>query len=412
MNMILNIIFSFLDGLYYLFPFWLINKIHSTEECLNTLILLIIQTIFNVCISTIQPMNDVTREVLLSLLLYGLIASYRKRISFYNFSIFIILNIITIFVGLVTFSLFNNFKSNPITSFIGQTVRFIIIYLLTKFVLSKVDTNTFDNIKGVMIIIIPMAILFEMFYQTFIIEYKFYMLVELIIAGICFVFIFYIIVKYYLVQNELEKKNMRLDVLEYSKSYVEDLGNKEISIRKIRHDISARFITIRGLIQNHKNEEAVHYINDALQVVQESKMERLCPIESVNIFLNYKKSVYTDIDICIDCKCDANSIIDVMDLNVILSNLIDNAAKEIRKHHVNNKISIKIRQQNYVLTIEAMNSLSHKKVLNSDHITMKEHGLGLAIVNDLVDKYNGVIDIEQSNLFVVRIILFSAPYKL
>lgn len=412
MNIILNLLFSFLDGINFIFPFWYIKKDHTTNEYLNTFILLAIQAILNSWISTILPINEIFRELLLGLLIYCLIICYRKKISFFDFLILVIFRIISIVVGLVTFSLFNNFESHPITSFIAQSIRFIIIYLLTKFILSKVDTNTFDNIKGVMIIIIPMAILFEMFYQTFIIEYKFYMLIELIIAGVCFIFIFYIIVKYYLVQNELEKKNMRLDVLEYSKSYVEDLEKKEISIRKIRHDISARFVTIRGLIQNHKNDEAIQYINEALEIVQESKMDRLCPIESVNIFLNYKKSVYTDIDISIDCKCDTNSIIDVMDLNVILSNLIDNAAKEIRKHNVDNKIAIKIRQQNFVLTIEAMNSLSHKKALNSDHITTKEHGLGLAIVNDLVDKYNGVIDIEQSNLFIVRIILFTAPYKL
>jgi two-component system sensor histidine kinase PhoQ len=112
--------------------------------------------------------------------------------------------------------------------------------------------------------------------------------------------------------------------------------------------------------------------------------------------------IYRDKDLCFDVKVDAGAIFkgDEADLMEILGNVLDNACKAAR-HTVAIKITTKAKK----LMIEIADDGKGIEKSQQDIILSRGgradtyqagHGIGLAIVNDLINSYQGQLTISNS----------------
>ena len=99
------------------------------------------------------------------------------------------------------------------------------------------------------------------------------------------------------------------------------------------------------------------------------------------------------------------------DLNILLSNLLENSIEAIQ--HVREKeLDICLRYQKSILYISIYNTFEEVRRKGKDvYLTTKQdknqHGIGLSSVRNIVEKYDGQMKIQtQEQKFMVDIILY------
>lgn len=119
----------------------------------------------------------------------------------------------------------------------------------------------------------------------------------------------------------------------------------------------------------------------------------------IDLILNYKKSEAVNAGIRCEIETDRINLDHILDqdLCTVLSNVIDNSIEACKKVMLGKPwIKVIIRSKGNILVVKVNNSLEVKPVeKNGRLITIKEkkglHGLGLASVNAVVEKYEGIM---------------------
>lgn len=199
-----------------------------------------------------------------------------------------------------------------------------------------------------------------------------------------------------------------------TKNLMSDYMEKQIqtlsSMKKIKHDLDGTLQLLNNLLDKNETQKAKEYL--------QSKVNSIHTISNVN---EYTGNIYIDIilnDFIIkhDCiKFEISSlglqlyVIESDEIIVLLLNLLKNAIEATEKLEESEKIiKMKIRGNKDTLYLEISNS--YDGIINRNFLTRKSdktyHGLGLKIINDIVKKQNGILDIDtNNNIFKVKIIL-------
>lgn len=198
------------------------------------------------------------------------------------------------------------------------------------------------------------------------------------------------------------------------KSYIErEQVYKET--RKLRHDFKNHIICILTLIESNKIDEAKKYveqisetitiypavINSGNDVVDAVLSQKLVEAQKLNIYMHIEATVPREAEV------------KPMDLCSILSNVIDNAIEAAMKINKKNerKIKIKINQYKDYLFIAVLNTVESNplegiKKIRTTKRDSRNHGLGIQIVQNAVEKYNGSIEyIYTNNTVEVKILI-------
>lgn len=208
--------------------------------------------------------------------------------------------------------------------------------------------------------------------------------------------------------NELlQFSKLQVQVAQQSKS-LNDLKELSLEMRKIRHDMTKYLDITSNLISSGKSEEALRY----LEKIQTEKIDHtfhsiITSSDVINALLNTKFSYCKKHGIDFVYQITANvSTFSEMDLSVLLGNLLDNAIEAAEKcEQPFVKITI-CESKAYLVVIVTNSIVSSVLKENPDFKTTKKdkqhHGLGLLTVKDIVEKYDGIfnIDEEGSSLFV------------
>ena len=217
--------------------------------------------------------------------------------------------------------------------------------------------------------------------------------------------------------NELlQFSKLQVQVAQQSKS-LNDLKELSLEMRKIRHDMTKYLDITSNLISSGKSEEALRY----LEKIQTEKIDHtfhpiITSSDVINALLNTKFSYCKKHGIDFVYQITANvSTFSEMDLSVLLGNLLDNAIEAAEKCE-QPFVKITICESKAYLVVIVTNSIVASVLKeNPDFKTTKKdqlhHGLGLLTVKDIVEKYDGIfnIDEEGSNLLVdVRLKLDTA----
>lgn len=170
--------------------------------------------------------------------------------------------------------------------------------------------------------------------------------------------------------------------------------------RKMRHDMKAHLSAITALLRQNEIEEAISMMDELNTHLElpSAKIEKLTGNIYIDIILTNKLAMFRQHDINFEYELDSlNDVhIENIDITSVVSNLLDNAyeaasvseKKYIRFQLMDYDSHVFIRTLNSYAT-EPIASSVRGHILNSTKKDSGVHGLGMEIIRDLADKYNG-----------------------
>ena len=212
------------------------------------------------------------------------------------------------------------------------------------------------------------------------------------------------------ISEQYELNNVKLQSLLEKEQYYEEL-------QKYKHDIKNNLLTLLYLYENKEYLTAKEYLEKLVGRIENTNTcYQVSEHLIINAIVNDKIRKNCHIKFNVNCKCSKNIFIEDLDLNILLSNLLDNAVEYLNTHDINNKfIDIKIIEHKSIFIISIKNPTNQSFQYNNDMKTTKKdkinHGYGLSIIKNVVNKYDGNIDFEsENNIFHVNILLKGGKY--
>lgn len=210
--------------------------------------------------------------------------------------------------------------------------------------------------------------------------------------------------------NKLKKETIKET---YNKSYEKYISNIEIhdkSLKKIWHDLNNHIKILEGL-DSDKKEDYMKYLDSIKGNIKRIPNTINTGNKLVDIILNDKaeeasmKNIYFDIKAIIPPDISVED----MDLSAMLFNTIDNAIEaNLNLKEQKRYIKLKLYTKNIFLIYEIKNAYNPYDDRNIYYNKKKYiySGYGLEIVKDIINKYDGNIEIDKSKeQFAIRIML-------
>ncbi|SKC89083.1 sensor histidine kinase [Maledivibacter halophilus] len=197
--------------------------------------------------------------------------------------------------------------------------------------------------------------------------------------------------------------------------YMKNMDDMLKNLRAQRHDFNNHIECIYGLISIKKFEKAKEYIEKLTNETNEHNQIINAGNPILASLLNVKITKARKNNIEVDTKIDINTNISIeyIDISIIIGNLLDNAIEACEKIEEDNRlIEVDIYTKMNNLIIKVANSKPSQKSLeekiNNKGFTTKtdteNHGFGLTNIKQTVEKYRGIIKIEdKSDIFKVNI---------
>lgn len=229
------------------------------------------------------------------------------------------------------------------------------------------------------------------------------------------IFINYIFLKlgnYYEKEQEYKIIELKNEIMEKHYLEKEELYNET---RKLRHDFKNHIICTLSLIKNNKIQEGIKYIESINNIVVLDSILIKSGNDIVDAILNQKIILAEEYNINIDVKANIPKEIKIksIDLLSVLSNAIDNAIEASRE--INNedkkRIEVKINPYKDYLLISVSNvaktsPISTMRKFQSTKKDKKNHGLGVKIINNIVERYDGCVEyFYKDNIFTIKILM-------
>lgn len=220
--------------------------------------------------------------------------------------------------------------------------------------------------------------------------------------------------------KNLAEKRIREQALRDQCSYYihqcEETTKLWMAMRQFRHDMKQRNLYVRGLLEQERYEELKQYYDETLEYLQSQKKVASTGCIYFDSIINYKAEVaardgivfVTELQIPQDCRVDGDECC------VCLGNLLDNAIEAAKEAEPKERrILLKILAQGNNLYLELSNPYIQPRMQkNGSYLTTKlsstEHGYGLGIIREIVEKHHGEMDIQDDgSQFRVTILLYN-----
>lgn len=308
-------------------------------------------------------------------------------------------------------------NDNVVLVTFARSAPLLLIFSLT-FVMNKFNISEYDKIPHsilTIVILTSVLLLVSTALQNYFIENQFditiyvlfiIMYVSLIIIlDLCYFSLYYVT---YSANKNLELEvNATLTNAEKEAFKVSKENYEEIS--KLRHDIKNHFSYIHLLLEDNKVEEAKKYIESYsdtnLKVLNPFK----CSNDTIRVILELEltKAKIANTSLDLDIIVPKTLPIRKTHLVSLLTNIIDNAIENNFNKEVPIKVSIKIHNDYFRITVT--NSIdSSKKDFIKELRTRKcrGHGYGTKIISSIAKEYNGYADfLTENDKFICDVIL-------
>ncbi|MFT4146795.1 MAG: GHKL domain-containing protein [Mobilitalea sp.] len=329
---------------------------------------------------------------------------------------------------LIMLILLKVFINQPLTDALQNINSIYIIFickLLTVLLFESIIKNRtrkpfiqYSYLSEISIIIFLNLILLLM--TIYIFNYKKSMVQDLDFI-ILFVFVTVLTITIYaiLIIIQLEKKSkqqmetkLKLQQFELEMQLKDDIIYMSDKLRKLRHDMNNHFSIIKAFLFSKKYEDLEEYINSIYEDVELANELVLTSNKALSIMINTKKSIAKNKNIEFSSML-LHSDINILDKDMctLIGNLLDNAIEAAVNSGGKKYIQLMIQRTEEGSIISCENSFSLKPNMSKGKfITRKEnaglHGLGVANITDIVNKYNGEVNFDYDDeVFHVRIII-------
>ncbi len=277
----------------------------------------------------------------------------------------------------------------------------------------KVFTQALTKEQWTALVIYPveMVVIIGILFKYMQPDALFFSLVIVLVINCLLIYIFFS-VRQNLVQsleNKIEtiKKTNEVHLAAKEKKYylkqLEIMMKSNDDIRKMRHDYKNHFLTLESLVKKGNEEEILSFIHrlyprDVIDF-QFVNTNHVVVDSVINYYLS--KAEKNNVKMTYDIRIPQNLNVDAFDLNVILTNLLDNAfeAKQLDEDHY---VSIKMIYDCSTLFIDVSNSFDGHVLYNGDEIKTSKlgdnHGFGMRNIMSCVEKYNGILECDPGDL--------------
>lgn len=196
------------------------------------------------------------------------------------------------------------------------------------------------------------------------------------------------------------------------KEYYRELNEKNLQIRKFRHDNHNMLLVIHSLVCEGRDKQALKYLEE----MQKMQSDTLVCFETGNFIadalISSKQKLANKFNTTLEFegKIPGNKIEDI-DITILLSNLIDNAIEACMKQDGEKNINIDSFFDNNIWVLSIKNPINDIVKIRKNRIeTTKKnkqiHGFGLLSIQVVVEKYDGDMILKCSDgIFIAKIVL-------
>ena len=213
---------------------------------------------------------------------------------------------------------------------------------------------------------------------------------------------------------KIVRSDMELETMRYQKSYYQEIESSQQTVRRMRHDMKNHLSVVETLLRDRKYEKAEEYLHGLDQEFA-SGTRIYCSEPVVNAVLNAKMGKAEEEGITCEYQVDLRetSVLRDIELCSLFANTLDNAIEACLKipEKEKRRITLKARCMNGHFSYEIVNTKENKVTeRNGSFETDKEdkssHGIGLWNVRQIVEKYDGEMDVSYTGgTFSVTILL-------
>ena len=217
-----------------------------------------------------------------------------------------------------------------------------------------------------------------------------------------------------LAQQKVLAENQRLDIVqEILQKRNDELQTFYLKRREQIHKIHHDMMYVYHCLKNKKILEAETFLETYIFEYQQSNKFVWTGLSFLDFMINYKKESMDRKNINFKLYLSVYEYpFEDVELGVLLGNLLDNAIEAAEKCEQNKRfINLQISNLKRTFVLRLKNSSTEKpKIIGKRFFTSKEdkfaHGMGVAQVEKIVNKYNGEIDYQyDSEYFKVDVIV-------
>ena len=207
-------------------------------------------------------------------------------------------------------------------------------------------------------------------------------------------------------QAEQEENKIKLALMqqqqEEQRRFYQTLAEEKRKTNKLYHNIKNYLLAVSGYIQQRQIDDAMDYLKE-LQAMNESSYCHFTgnlPIDAVlaeKQRLAQQQETALQIQIVMDSPLAANEV----DVAILLATALDNALEATAALPQAN-IDLTYHVDEYYIDIIMSNTVAHKVMIENNTIATSKadkahHGLGLTAIKEIVERYEGSIELSSSD---------------
>ena len=347
----------------------------------------------------------------LLLIFFLFLANRNKLMNIVFFNSFFVTFVFYIYmlIGIGNRAKYVNATSLSYSKFIFSLYIFMIIFTILINVF-KIQFILPNGEISIFIVCVSISLLFlELLFFDYIYRLSINNILSIIIyiiIGILF-FCYNIIIQYlYNDYYQLTMISQNNFISKITDSYINGIQKEQEKVYKIKHDIKNNLIILQHLINNGKIEDA----NKILQEINQNLEYKKSDIYTGNIFIDaYLTNIINTSKIDIQMKCsDLKDMHYKPDVLSIIINLVDNAV-ENASSRVN--LYIKYEDKNNILIKVSNDCENDPTKLLKKSKKKGDHGYGLRIVKDIVNKYKGTYLTSYENYIFTTYVVINVEDK-
>lgn len=254
---------------------------------------------------------------------------------------------------------------------------------------------------SMMLILSMILILFSFLYGNF--QSDEHGLLYTAISSLIVIAVFYLFYHTCILSKQQEDAKLIQQSMDITSNYVTSLKEEHDEIKEIRHDIKNQLHVMATLLQQGNDEEVQTLIQQLSDDLSRSRVS-ISGNVYIDAVLRLKMKEYPDIQFHLDITLAEGFHMEGQDIISLLCNIIDNACEELQRVH-QQEFHLLIRANHVQFLLKEENPCGEKQSLT----TVKDdkfHGYGLKIIHEIVDQYDGVIEItNEDHRFRMSILL-------
>lgn len=379
----------------------LFNKEFNKNHCVKGIICLFASLIVIILKKEISPsIINIAFMLLAYIFIFGLsLDSMKEFISSY---------IVMVFFQICINSFLSFYEINN-QSFISALVSLILITLLC-FIIKRdcliINNSILIILSSVCILLSAQLILLTNLYISMNKSMK-WNIILFLITSLLFILLLYFCIKmnYEKKKEEISKENLET-IIQLQQTYLSSYTHKYQELRKFKHDYNKQILIIKDYYLNQQD-QLLPYLDTLSHHLYKSNNDSQNHI--INMLYQYFKEEYPQVHNSIDDQVLGTITMDDSKLSSLIYNLFKNSFEASSKTTDSN-VSISLKNKNSHLYIQIRNSIDQPVSLKEGYTSKEnkdDHGIGLTIINEIVNEYHGINRYQQTDHYLINdIILF------